>query len=67
MLPVNTFPQNILAALDSLVELGKAVSKQQEIQTTVSDNPGRVTLSAVERDNNQKSSSNEQFYRRFGG
>ncbi|MBL6983017.1 MAG: hypothetical protein ISR58_17725 [Anaerolineales bacterium] len=42
-------PANILAALDALAELGQAITEHQKQQTTDSDNPGRETLSAAER------------------
>ena len=66
MLHSSAFPQSILAVLDSLVELGKAISESKEMQTADSGNPGRVTLSAIEQDNQQGLSSNELFYRRPG-
>lgn len=42
-------PSNILAALDALAALGQAITDSQEQQATDSDNPGRETLSAAER------------------
>lgn len=65
-MPDDAFLQSILAALDSLVALGRAVSEPREMEIADSGSLGGVTLSAIEQDNQLGSSSNEQFYRRPG-
>ncbi len=63
MQQVEVLPECILTALDLLAHLGQMVYEAQEMQVADSGSLGGVALSASERDNRQRSSSNGQFYR----
>jgi hypothetical protein len=66
MYRISVFPENIIAALDALAELGKAVQESHKIRiqnkAAESDNLGRETQSA-EQDSkpNGKESAYEQL------
>jgi len=42
-------PRNLLAAIDILAKLGQMVSDQSGQQTDDNNNPGKMTISAVEQ------------------
>ncbi len=65
MLP-DPLPHEIIAAFDRLARLGQAIQEAQAKKIADSGSLGGVALSASEPENQQRSSSSEQFYRGLG-
>jgi hypothetical protein len=56
MYQISVFPENILAALDALAELGKAIQKPRENQTARPENFVEDTGQTAEEPNSKKRS-----------